>query len=360
MKIGILTIHFGTNFGSSLQAYALTEYLNRSGHDAKIIHYVPERYNKILFSNVPKNTGKAKALVYALAALPIRLARRVPFNRFFKTYIPHTEKTVLDGDVPEFDVYIVGSDQVWNKDYNGECQGRYLLDFVGDGKKKVSYAASVGKKLDDMSEDELSELRAGIESFNGVSVREDSALDILERIGVEGQFVMDPTFLLDRDGWSSICKKRMYRDRYVLVYALDTEQARLTAIARKIADKIGARVCIVAFKKFKNENVDKCFTMNTPDEFVTLVRDAEFVVTNSFHGLAFSVNMQKQFVCVRRGTYNSRLESLLTLIGMNHRMCDEQTCLDLVDEVIDYSEINAVLGEKIKESERFLTESIKG
>ncbi len=359
MKIGIITIHFGQNYGSVLQAYALNRYLANAGHIVKLIDYIPKRYTLKKKYCIAQSKPFPIMLAATLAYLPQRIRFCNVFDAFIRKYIPKTHTfTSYDQLVKycnDFDLYITGSDQVWNKEYNGVYQKEYYLSFVKGKKEKYAYAASFGKA--ELSENEIAEAKTFLHDFKGISVRESSGLSVLKECGVYGQLAMDPIFLLDREMWSTFCGKRRIKEKYILVFSLDGEDQNFAQYAHQLAGRYGYKVAHIAFSKRKYKYIDFDLSYQTPQDFVALIRDAELVVTNSFHGVAFSIRMNTPVIAGYRGKYNTRLESILDLCGLKQRQIKisaESVADPQVLAPVDFERVNKLLENKLRASRDFL------
>lgn len=362
MRIGIITIHFGVNYGSALQAYALTRYLNQEGFDAEIINYIPKRYGvRNYLSTEGHSFNLIQKVLFVIAAFPFRFYNRYIFKRFLEKYVPlsskYREYRQLE-TMPKYDVYITGSDQVWNSDYNKEHQKEYYLTFAEKDSIKISYAASFGKEKLDNSE--IIEIKDYLSTFKAISVREISGLEILKSCKVKGINVLDPIFLLSKADWEKFSGRRIVNEKYVFIYALDGEFDRHIEYAKQIANELSCKTVMVNFnKKYSHPSLDYCLVYKDPKEFLSLFRYSEFVVTNSFHGISFSLNLNKQFVPISRKKYNSRLENILTLANLEERMVIDTFDVNKALEYIDYEKVNDSLHEHRLHSKKFLDIQIK-
>lgn len=367
-QIRILTIHFGTNHGSVLQSYALSEYLNSLGHDAKIIDYVPERYkiwNSLLLKKRSKYPLPVILAYYPLALLKSMRVRRL-FERFLNKNLRLTERYSTSSELklnpPKADVYITGSDQVWNNDYNGNDDFSYFLDFADDSSKRVAYAASFGKES--INEQEyIQKAKTLLKSFDDISVRETDACNLLNEWGFESAHVVDPVFLLTKEQWESFGNFFEIRRPYILVYVMDGLYSELLDYAEKLKKKTGNDIFVVSFKKIKDPRIDKCFHLADPKDFIGLIRNADMVVTNSFHGTAFSVLFERKFISVGKEKYNSRMLSLLEKLDLKSHFvgCNSGLSAEEIQEIIMYKDINRVadkLGKWAMESKEFIDKSL--
>lgn len=321
-EAAIITIHFGTNHGSVLQAYALSNYLESIGCRAKIIDYVPERYT--IWKSLVLRKGKQYKLPVLLAYYPIAVMKSWRVRRLFAQFVKHnlnltrrySHKEELGQLPPKADIYISGSDQVWNNDYNGNSEYSYFLDFVPDNAKRIAYAASFGKEKVNET-DFLSKIKPLLQRFDVISVRETDAQRILEEMEISATYVVDPVFLLSKQQWVGFGTETVKTEPYTLVYVMDGVYGELVDYAQKIKEQTGNKIYVVSFSKIKDERIDRCFHMANPKDFVGLLSDADAVVTNSFHGTAFSVLFQKSFITIGKKNYNSRMVNLLQQLSLS-------------------------------------------
>jgi polysaccharide pyruvyl transferase WcaK-like protein len=363
MEIRIITIHFGTNHGSALQSYALTHILNKKGYNAKIIDYIPERYNawKSVKERKANDHPIIVVFVYYLLTSYKRIRIRKIFEKFLEKNVPLTRRyrlpDELKSDPPDADVYITGSDQVWNYDYNSKNDYTYFLDFVPIGKKKISYAASFGK--DTLTKEEISEYSPMLNQFNAISVRESSGLDILKTIKCNGINTLDPTLLIDKNEWVEKVGATNNEGRYLLIYVMDGLYEKLLDYGYEIAKSLGLKIYVISFSKIKDKRIDKNFIHCNPFDYVRMMNEADYIVTNSFHGTAFSINLNKQFISVAKSKYNTRITCLLELFGLNDRFVVDDFNLNNALLSIDYNVLSPRLTELRRESLDFLMTAIE-
>lgn len=364
MKIGIITIHFGVNYGSALQSYALSRFLKNHGFNAEVIDYIPNRYGprNYLITTGHQFNLMQKALFIA-AAFPFRFYNRYVFRRFARQHLPLSRPYVnyaeLEQFAQDYDVYITGSDQVWNRDYNGEHQRAYYLTFAPDHRPKIAYAASFGRS--ELEAEEANEVGPLLRRLQSISVREESALPILEQCQAKGIHVLDPIFLLSRQDWEEFAARRPLKEKYVFIYALGRDYERPFEFASQIARSLQCKVVISTFyRKTNHPKLDRCFTYKNPNEFVSMIYHSEHVVTNSFHGIAFSIKLNKQFTALGTESYNSRLESILSVTKLNRRLVSlhEDIHLETALQQVNYGEVNSRLKENNDKSKEFLLRAL--
>lgn len=327
MKIGIITIQKCDNFGADLQAYALGAKLRSLGYDAENIDYLFYKHPRHLKGKGEKPIFKlslvnhAKELLFPIlagfknlkrcAAIRARHERFAAWtNEYLKCGPEYRSVASLYANPPRYDVYVVGSDQVWNPRMGSNILP-YFLDFAPKDARLVSYASSMG----------VAELPAGafykfkqlLRRFSAISTREKSAADIVNAmaLGVEVKHVVDPTLLLSAAEWMKVSKAPadIPAKPYLLLYDLIASEETVK-LARKIAAEKGLLIVRVGDGAYG------------PGEFIWLFAHADFVVTNSFHGTAFSLIHQKDFYSViPRGMTNAaRIESVLKLVGAENRL----------------------------------------
>ena len=353
MKVGIVTFHRALNYGAILQAYALQQYLLSLGIDSDIIDYRSsyiERFYKPIKAN-PFTQPKmfARELLYA----PFNYKKRRKFEQFIENFVK-TSKTVksekelkmLNG---EYDYFIAGSDQIWNLKWNG-FDKTFFLNFTKNN-KKFSYAASFGfETIPEGSEKEYKNLLCDFES---ISVRENTGRRIVkELIGCDATVSIDPTCLLEREKWEKISVKPEEQG-YVLLYTLE-KSSELITYAKKIAQKLKTKiVCISDALKKSSEFEYQGFL--SPTEFVGLFANAGYVVTNSFHGLMFSVIFEKQF-CLQyqqaKGAPNSRLIDFIHDFKLENRVLKGNA---IEEKDINYKIVKQLISLKRDEAKMYLT-----
>jgi hypothetical protein len=361
MKIGILTFHCAHNYGAVLQCFALQEYLTNCGHDVKVINYCPEyllRPYRIINSsgfNCVNPLKIAKSLIRELLIAPIRYIRHCNFNRFINTRLKLTSVVTNDEIPPDFDVYIVGSDQIWNPSITQGFDKIYFCDFPFKKNHKIylSYAASMESKR--MSEEDADFLKRVLLNFNSISVREDELKKILQPFTTKAVIqVLDPTLLLRREAWEKITPANTIKDKYVLTYQVreynDTEK-----IAQHIANQLGVKVInLVAWVNRYKKNK---YQTASPEQYLALIRNAECIITTSFHGTAFSIIYNKPFYTIKLNDgKDSRVHSLINALKLEERFIDKN---DLpIFSPIDYLKANKELETLRQDSQLYLKSAI--
>ena len=355
MSIGLLTFHQADNYGAVLQAYALQEALRNIDNNIEIINYyqpyIIDHY-KIL------NTKNKKKLIKAMLHSIANLVKKYKFSRFRKIYLDITEKVyVHPHNITGKDTYIVGSDQIWNKDITNFDE-TFFLNFCETNVKKIAYAASIGN--DFLNNEDRCFLKKHLQAFHHISVREDTAKKLLKELtDKEIVQVLDPTLLVPKIVWNKLLLPTKVRDKYLLIYMVNMDYS-VFRVANCIAERLDLKIYFIDEAIRKKQYVHKNVKKVGPLEFLTLISDAAFVVTNSFHGTAFSIVFNKDFVTVPTVNTGSRMLSLLKLLKLRDRIITEP------DEIksnynlkIEYIEVKKVLEKERLKSLQFLQHSIE-
>ena len=361
MKIKTITCHDVYNSGASLQAYALMKYLQNNGHEVEIIDYKPDYLSNHYKLSAVSNPKYEKKLILKYIYLALKLPQRILALRMKKKYdefkhkylnitqIRYSSNEELKSNPPEADVYICGSDQVWNSKFKNGKDPAFYLDFVPKGKVRAAYAASFATENIDNDLKEITKER--IEKIDFIGVREISALNILEYLGVDkGIQVMDPVFLLSKEEWINMTYEIEKKEKYIFVYDFDGNE-----LIKEIALKMAKEKNVKVYTVFKCDYSDKVIEKMGPIDFISYIKSAEFVISNSFHGTAFSIIFEKQFIVINRSeSINTRMRDLLKVLNINERLIDENYNFSLIDKKINYNEVNKHRELNVENSKEYL------
>ncbi|WP_226667501.1 polysaccharide pyruvyl transferase family protein [Metabacillus litoralis] len=362
MKVCTITCHDVYNHGASLQAYSLMKYLMNCGHEVEIIDYKPEylsnHYNLLSIDNPKWGKNILTKSVYLLLKVPVKLPglkRKKAFDKFTSTYLKitntrYTSNKEIKEDLPTADAYICGSDQIWNSLHSNGKDPAFYLDFVPLEKIKASYAASFA--TDTISDEYKPMVKEKIDRLDGVGVREKSGIEILKSLNITNAVnVVDPVFLLNKEDWNNICSKE-FNEKYILIYDFDNSPL-IERIATEISQEKDFKIYTINPGKLKY--ADKQFKYEGPETFVSLVKNAQFVISNSFHAAVFSIIYEKDFVIVNRAeAINTRMRDLLEDLQLNDRLAKENYKFDKLIKNIDYREPKEILNRKIEFSRNYL------
>lgn len=367
-KIGILTFHNAHNYGAVLQAYALKTKLNRMGYEASVLNYrnkyIGRNYKKVLHIDfwkrdiLPSRWGKViREIRDVFYGLP-------EWQKQWQVFEDFTNEKLLDGEKKELsleevaakdiDVYVLGSDQIWARELTHGMDPAYFAQFAPE-KKKISYAASVPNGS--VPENEKPYFKQYLAALSHISVREEKLAESLRDLtGQEVETVIDPTLLLEKEDYQSLLyEKPLKQGDYVFAYFV-VENKILSRCAKKTAELLGCELVELHYKKTPSINGTNMVFDAGPSEFLTYIRDAKMVVTNSFHGTVFSILFQKKFYSVYKE--NGRIENLLGFLGLTGRHITEESGIRVEDEIV-YGESEERLREYRKKSVEFLKKGIE-
>lgn len=331
MKIGLITFHKANNIGAVLQATALLRAIRSAGEDCEIIDFRPN--NSVTRHGFVWDVLRKIKMGLLYSRKKQTNQRQKRFDTFCKKHYALSPKTYwgdggLEKNPPTYDLLISGSDQIFNTTLSGTSRSYYLA-FASDT-PKVSYASSFGREKITPAEEAL--VREELPKFRHISVREKSAGKIIEDLtGKKAEQVLDPVFLLDKSAWETHCNRKMSipHEHYIFVYSMENSE-NLERLAKRLQEETALPVIVVrgggqAGRIFGTEDAS-C----GPAEFLRYIKDADYVVTNSFHGLAFSLLFEKKFFCVAHTTRNARLENLMDMVGVKDKVvANEDFCNDL-------------------------------
>lgn len=341
MKAGILTFHRAINYGAALQAYALVHKMNELGFEAELADYRnPHIENSFHKFSASKINSPKKAISFLMNYGKMKRKKKA-FENFTKL-IP-TSKIYGKSELKNagYDIFVTGSDQVWNPDCTG-FDKTYFLDFAKHD-QKASYAASFGvSSIEDKYSGEVAEL---LKDYKFISVREKQGAGIVQSLSdKEATVVLDPTLLLNGNEWSKLAKPSKYgKKKFLLVYMLLNSPSLLN-FAENMARENNLEVVCIGNGRRKNITYANDIG---PQEFLDLFARAECVVTNSFHGTAFSINLNKEFFVELhnvKNSRNSRMEDVLELFELKERI--------ITKDAKDFGNIDFGVVNKILENER--------
>lgn len=355
MKICILTYHDANSFGAVLQTYALQTALKKIGRDSDILDYkcraITNRNDNIKIKNF-------KGLIRWLLFSRANIKNNESFMIFRTENLKLSDKTYNTENINRanelYNVFIVGSDQVWNMELSDE-DFTYFLNFVDQKNKKISYAASFG--YDEIPDKYLDTTKECLSDFNMISVREASTIKMLDAINIENAVVtLDPTLLLDKREWKIFIKDRLVHGKYILLYVVAHVPGAFD-FTRSLARHTGCEIIYINLSK-KPQYGMKNRKPKGIDEILNLLYYAEYAVTSSYHGLLFAINFNTKFyygLSDDPNNYNSRINNISDLLNIKDRQIDQCSAENMQDD-IDWTSIEKILSEKRALSFKFLKE----
>lgn len=361
MKIDIVTLHRAQNYGSVLQTFALQKQIEELGHQAFILDYYPERYtNKGLLKRLKNKSSRFKnpliLLIAKLLIYPSYLKKGIQFNKFMhylnleKPSFATNEEGM--GRFTDADAYCAGSDQIWNSHWNEGVEKALFLDFVPKGKLCFSYAASIG--LSNIPANEIDETKLLLDKFEFLSLREDKGVELVKKLGrTDAVQCLDPTLLMSKEEWSQYVDDGYKGKEYVLTYNLHHDP-EIDKCAKAIASKYHLQIRNISYNWhdiIRHGHLDWCPTV---EGFLGLIKNAKYVVADSFHATAFSIIFEKPFVVITPEVASSRLSSLLKMLGLDDHNINKFTSLKVIEQPIDYIRVKSIIATKRRESISFL------
>lgn len=344
-KIATITFHWATNYGAVLQAFALQKYLEKSGYEAEIIDYVPLRVK--LFSDI--NWVRHKKFAEFKKEKLISKFRNAELKLSKKKY--RFSKELKSSDF-EYDCIISGSDQVWNKNFTLNLDGKpnlsYFLDFAGEETVKLAYAVSFGSTH--MPDEYYNCVKTFANAFQAISVREQTAIPIVERMGKKAEVVCDPTLLLNRADYEDLISEKHYKCGKVFCYILHENQHTAQKIAKEV-------------KKIYDE-IDAEFIKDDMYSWLYKIKNSEIVVTNSFHGVMLALIFNTPFIVVPVEGFdmNDRIKTILDVVHLENRIvsnADEDILRCLCSEKIEWSQVNQLMIEYSRTGKHFLLSNLE-
>lgn len=340
-RINLLTIHWGNSYGGTMQTYATVKILQELGHEVKVINLKHPQTN-------PKN-------LYKKGFSPYRICKDIKFFLFKIFYIGHftnTAYSIEECNIPESDFTIVGSDQVWNRDITNPIHEAYFLDFA-KGCTKIAFSSSFGKYVWDGDENYTEFVRKELIDFKAIAVREESGVKICKEVfGVDATHVLDPTLVFLN--YQGLVKKWSKPIHSIFPFLL-----KVTKDTQSICELVSKELSLPLFRK----NRISGFLGMGPIEWLNRMKNSDFIITDSFHGLAFSLIFKKQFIvlCADEKKF-ARLKSLLVLTHLEDRYVktidDLQNRLAILKMPIAYNQVDMILEEERNKAVSFLKNNL--
>lgn len=378
MKVGIVTLPFNSNYGGILQAYALQSVLKKLGHEVETVNRIskgqPLYFKALSYSKrfVQRNLLAKNVVVRTWPNKKEKSITAQHTRKFIDDYINltkflSTEKQFKQLANEGFDAWVVGSDQVWRPKYSPSLNNHFL-GFLpeNDTSKKISFAPSFGVDHWEYTPSETALCKKLIHRFNAVSVREDSGVELCQKhLGVDAKHLVDPTMLIEKEEYIELVKNDNLpeHDKKLLTYILD-KNSRVKEIIKKTEDYLGTESFSTtrknSFKKVGKNGISECIFPRVT-EWIKGFIDAEFVLTDSFHGTVFCIIFNKPFIALgntKRGM--SRFLSLLKIFELEDRLVTEKD-FDIDDKLnskIDFDHVNKILEAKKEEALAFISKAL--
>ena len=320
-KIGLITYHNPCNYGATLQTWATVKYFENRGFKVCVIDYIPS--SKRNFGNL-SNTIKSidgniikKIIVGIIKNISYRRMKK-DFDKYSKEILPLTKRYLnyeeLKRIPPEVDYFCTGSDQVWNNYYTKAFEKAFFLDFISGNEVCFSFSSSFGKdKFDDMEKDELKKY---LKKYEFITVRESDGINTLKEIGYNnGYQILDPTLMLEKSNWNDFATNNRLKD-YVLVYQLHGDSKTFEE-AKKFAKEKNLKLIKIDTMYHHFKLGAKNVMLPNMKDFLGFIKNASYVFTDSFHGVAFSLIFKRKMGITLPSHFGNRITSLLDQIDGN-------------------------------------------
>lgn len=360
-KIGIITFHAADNFGSVLQAYALEQVLKNMGFFPEIIDFIlasdMEQY-RIFRTNLYKT--RPRALLGDLLYLRKNIKRKGKFKNFREKYCFISPKRFYAGkdDLEclndEYDKFICGSDQIWNLNCTGGVVPELFLSFVHEEKKKIAYAPSMPSTVNPSY---CTQIKNYLERLDAISVREKVTRNyLINEVGIKKHVahVVDPTMLLDAEYYIKHFNIKKNGDKYIFVYILSHSEGKqeLIELANKTADLTGLKIKYVYMRKISCLKNAEYMLGISPVEFVDMIYNASYVISDSFHASVFSILFHVPFCTFRRKDSEARMQELLEEVKLTNNLYSPDS-MKWMNEKADFS-TDQYIKERALESQDYL------
>lgn len=369
-KIAIMTWLYNENYGSILQAYALQHFLRSEGYEAEDINYKPSLKTKLKNWTVNRNSpklyiGKLKSLyLNKTCKKPEELKKRSKRFEEFKRknmklsclYQSPQDLKVINS---QYDVFVCGSDQIWSPKLMNPV---FYLSFINEECKKIAYAPSFG--VSHINNRKLNQIKTYLASFNNISVREKQGKDLIDKcVETEVTVQIDPTLLITDEQWDICVSKPPIKGKYILCYLLSKNDKYLR-IVKYLSEKHKLHVVIITTQDGSFDTDFEEILDAGPSEWLGLIKNAELVCTDSFHGCIFSLIFSKEFVLFKRfcdnssWSQNSRIYNLANMLNISERIIENQEELSNFKS-LNYTDIKEIIKNEAEKSKKWLLEAIE-
>lgn len=372
MKIGILTLPLHTNYGGILQAYALKTSLEKLGHEVLLIDTDFKKKSKLrVLKEKIKNVIKKNPVI--TENIKINKIKYKTFLTYIKPFIIKNIKNITSTftnpktiekeiKIYNFDAYIVGSDQIWNPKYFNHIDIAFFSFIQSGNPLRISYAPSFGGDTWGFSQEKEKICKDLIKKFNAVSVREDSGVELCQKyLDTNATWVLDPTLLLYPEDYLKIVpKSQIKKIQTLFIYILDKTVDK-NNIVTAVSNYFNLTPHELDFEEYEQPIPIECCTKATVEDWIRNFYEAEFIVTDSFHGTVFSILFNKPFysiINIKRGA--TRFQSLLKSFNLEDRMLSSFEDLNNsnLNREIDWESVNKILEDKRKISNSFLSKAL--
>ncbi len=355
MKAYVTTLHSVCNYGTQLQTFATQEKLKEYFDKVEIVDW----RRKDTYGIDLLRTFSNKSVLKGIAAFPTILFWKYRFGSFLKMKISLTERLENIDEInhmlskqKEQYCLISGSDQVWNSEWNNGILKPYYLDFKSSA-KRYSYASSFGREY--LFDAEIRNTKHYFNKFDKISVREDSGVDIFKnQFNIDDAVrILDPTLAMPASFWREHSSKRRIKEKYILIYNLKSSE-RFDRIAKEIARKKGYKLYRFCTRFDQIRKCGHSIIIPPIFDFISLIDNAELVVTDSFHATAFSTMLNTDFVDIYPDRFTNRISEFLNIFGLESRHINDENDLSVLNDTIDWDKVNDRLASERINTDNYL------
>ena len=360
MKVSVITMHNFPNYGSVLQAFATQEKLKEFSGDVEIVDYsggeksVGRRLTGFL------RIGFRSDPIKALIKLPVRLRQRRVYGGFAARYLNLTaDRYSTEEDFSKFPIhdglYCTGSDQVWNPFFKENMP--FFWVFLPDSARMFAFAASFGNHVEDrLSREEITRIKKLVGRYEHISVREERGLYIMkEQLGCQNAVqLVDPTLAMPPEFWRKLAPESGIKREYILIYKLGKGKS-IEIAAKEASRRTGlplVRFCSQSFGQLAQRG--KRIVLPPVPRFITLIDNAKYVITDSFHGAAFAMILNTELVVCREEYEGGRITGFLSIVGQERRYISNCNDLSILEAPTDFNHVNQILSQERKRVDVFL------
>lgn len=351
-KLSLITLHAVQNYGSVLQTYASQIYFERLGYDTEVVDYIRENNQKenlvdtYIRNSKIRNRNKFTRFIFRHIKRRELEERYTLFRSFVETYIHLTPRQYLkEADFEQHpiaaDIYCTGSDQTWNSHWNRGTLTPFYLTYAREGALKIAYASSFGKNR--LEKDERETIRDLLSSYDMITVREQEAVEILSDLGIASKRVLDPTLMLSREDWRNFADVPIVEGEYMLIYQLGYNK-NFNRLAKQIAKEKKIKLIRIGFGSEARFYGGKVIINPEVRTFLSLLANAKYIITDSFHATSFAVNLNVNFFCWLPKVFSGRITDFLSLLGLENRVFRNYEELSrLFESQINFAAVNRKL-----------------
>lgn len=362
MKIDNITIHRNCNYGSVLQTYATQKTFEELGFECETIDFIRQLDTKNgalkRLKNKSRKLAKNSVLLFVAKAVMLisYIKKEKIFNQFINRYIYLSKESYYNNDelknkLPKADAYCTGSDQIWNSFWNEGIELAYYLDFVSDDAFCFSYASSIGQKIETDEKKMISQM---LQKYKYISVRESQSIESLNEIGIRNVVqVLDPTLYRTYDLWKQLASDKFNKRKYVVTYNLHHDK-KLDAFANKLAKEKGLELLNISYNWHDVIRPGKLVWCPSVEEYLGLIRDAEYVIADSFHATAFSIQFHKKFISFYPEKASMRIRDILKKLDISQRGTEGNPNIQDIEADIDYNAVDNLLNKYRKQDKEYL------